>query len=235
MLVYTHPSCLLHDPGPGHPECPQRLQYVLDALHAAFPGQLDWREAPPAKFGELTRVHDSALLDFVLQPQTAPLRQLDMDTWTSPGSASAAVHAAGAGVAAVDAVMLGDDPLAFCAVRPPGHHATSSTAMGFCLLNNIAIAAAYARDRHGLERIAVVDFDVHHGNGTQDIFQHDARVSYYSTHQAGLFPNSGLRRDRGAGNLMNILLPPAAGASASATSGPTRCCRPSTTSARSCC
>nr|HBG88997.1 acetoin utilization protein [Stenotrophomonas sp.] len=134
-----------------------------------------------------------------------------MDTWTSPGSASAAVHAAGAGVAAVDAVMLGDDPLAFCAVRPPGHHATSSTAMGFCLLNNIAVAAAYARDRHGLERIAVVDFDVHHGNGTQDIFQHDARVSYYSTHQAGLFPNSGLRRDRGAGNLMNILLPPGSG------------------------
>lgn len=206
MLVYTHPSCLLHDPGPGHPECPQRLQHVLDALHTAFPGQLEWREAPPAKFGELTRVHDSALLDFVLQPQTAPLRQLDMDTWTSPGSASAAVHAAGAGVAAVDAVMLGDDPLAFCAVRPPGHHATSSTAMGFCLLNNIAIAAAYARDRHGLERIAVVDFDVHHGNGTQDIFQHDARVSYYSTHQAGLFPNSGLRRDRGAGNLMNLSL-----------------------------
>ncbi|PSD11051.1 acetoin utilization protein, partial [Stenotrophomonas maltophilia] len=120
-------------------------------------------------------------------------------------------HAAGAGVAAVDAVMLGEDPLAFCAVRPPGHHATSSTAMGFCLLNNIAIAAAHARDRHGLERIAVVDFDVHHGNGTQDIFQHDARVSYYSTHQAGLFPNSGLRRDRGAGNLMNILLPPGSG------------------------
>lgn len=166
MLVYSHPSCLLHDPGPGHPECPQRLQQVLDALHTAFPGQLDWREAPPAKFGELTRVHDSALLDFVLQPQTAPLRQLDMDTWTSPGSASAAVHAAGAGVAAVDAVMLGEDPLAFCAVRPPGHHATSSTAMGFCLLNNIAIAAAHARDRHGTERIAVVDFDVHHGNGT---------------------------------------------------------------------
>ncbi|HAL23809.1 MAG TPA: acetoin utilization protein, partial [Stenotrophomonas sp.] len=113
MQVFTHPSCLLHDPGPGHPECPQRLQVVLDALQQAFPGQLDWQQAPPAKFGELSRVHDSALLDFVLQPQTLPLRQLDMDTWTSPGSASAAVHAAGAGVAAVDAVMLGDDPLAF--------------------------------------------------------------------------------------------------------------------------
>ncbi len=211
MLVFTHPACLQHDPGPGHPESPQRLQVVLDALHAAFPGRLDWREAPAAKRGDLARVHGSELIDLVLQPQTQPLRLIDMDTMTSPGSAAAAVHAAGAGVAAVDAVMLGDDPLAFCAVRPPGHHATATTAMGFCLFNNIAIAAAHARDRHGLERIAVVDFDVHHGNGTQDIFIADPRVAYYSTHQAGLFPNSGLRRDRGAGNLLNILLPPGSG------------------------
>lgn len=211
MLVFTHPACLQHDPGPGHPESPQRLQVVLDALHTAFPGRLDWREAPAAKRGDLARVHDSELIDRVLQPQTEPVRLIDMDTMTSPGSAAAAVHAAGAGVAAVDAVMLGEDPAAFCAVRPPGHHATATTAMGFCLFNNIAIAAAHARDRHGLERIAVVDFDVHHGNGTQDIFIADPRVAYYSTHQAGLFPNSGLRRDRGAGNLLNILLPPGSG------------------------
>lgn len=211
MLVFTHPSCLQHDPGPDHPESPQRLRVVLDALRSAFPGQLDWREAPAAKRGDLARVHDSSLIDLVLQPQTADLRQIDLDTRTSPGSAAAALHAAGAGVAAVDAVMRGDDPLAFCAVRPPGHHATATTAMGFCLLNNIAVAAAHARDRHGLERIAVVDFDVHHGNGTQDIFQLDPRVAYYSTHQAGLFPESGLRRDRGAGNLLNILLPPGSG------------------------
>ena len=208
MLLYTHPACLQHDPGADHPERPQRLQRVLDALRTAFPTQLDWREAPSAKLGELARVHDTAMIDLVLQAQQAPLRQIDMDTRTSPGSARAALHAAGAGVAAVDAVVLGEDPVAFCAVRPPGHHATGSTAMGFCLLNNVAIAAAYARDRHGLERIAIVDFDVHHGNGTQDIFQHDPRVAYYSTHQAGLFPHSGLRRDRGAGNLLNILLPP---------------------------
>jgi len=211
MLVYTHPSCLQHDPGPDHPESPQRLQAVLDALHAAFPARLEWRQAPSAKRGDLARVHDAELIDLVLQAQTAELRQIDMDTRTSPGSATAALHAAGAGIAAVDAVMLGEDPLAFCAVRPPGHHATASTAMGFCLLNNIAVAAAHARDRYGLERIAVVDFDVHHGNGTQDIFQLDPRVAYYSTHQAGLFPNSGLRRDRGAGNLLNILLPPGSG------------------------
>lgn len=211
MLVFTHPACLLHDPGADHPESPQRLQVVLEALHRHFPDRLDWRQAPSAKRGDLARVHESSLIDQVLEPQVAALRQLDMDTRTSPGSASAALHAAGAGVAAVDAVMLGEDPLAFCAVRPPGHHATASTAMGFCLFNNIAVAAAHARDRHGLERIAVVDFDVHHGNGTQDIFQLDPRVAYYSTHQAGLFPNSGLRRDRGAGNLLNILLPPGSG------------------------
>lgn len=211
MLVFTHPACLQHDPGPDHPESPQRLQVVLDALHGAFPHRLDWHQAPSAKRGDLARVHDAALIDLVLRAQQVPLRQIDMDTRTSPGSASAALHAAGAGVAAVDAVMLGTDPVAFCAVRPPGHHATASTAMGFCLLNNIAVAAAHARDRHGLERIAVVDFDVHHGNGTQDIFQHDPRVAYYSTHQAGLFPESGLRRDRGAGNLLNILLPPGSG------------------------
>ena len=211
MLVFTHPACLQHDPGPGHPESPQRLQVVLDALHAAFPGRLDWREAPAAKRGDLARVHDSELIDLVLQRRPDRLRLTDMDTMTPPAAPPAAVHAAGAGVAAVDAVMLGEDPVAFCAVRPPGHHATATTAMGFCLFNNIAIAAAHARDRHGLERIAVVDFDVHHGNGTQDIFIADPRVAYYSTHQAGLFPNSGLRRDRGAGNLLNILLPPGSG------------------------
>ena len=211
MLVFTHPACLQHDPGRGHPECPERLQRVLDALRGAWPAGLDWREAPAAKRGDLARVHDSELIDQVLMPQTEPLRLLDMDTFTSPGSAAAALHAAGAGVAAGDGVMLGDDPVAFCAVRPPGHHATASTAMGFCLFNNIAVAAAHARDRYGLERIAVVDFDVHHGNGTQNIFGADPRVAYYSTHQAGLFPNSGLRRDRGAGNLLNILLPPGSG------------------------
>ena len=211
MLLFTHPACLQHVPGADHPESPQRLQGVLDALRGAFPGQLEWREAPSAKLGELARVHDTAMIDLVLQAQDAPLRQIDLDTRTSPGSARAALHAAGAGVAAVDAVVLGEDPVAFCAVRPPGHHATASHAMGFCLLNNVAVAAAYARDRHGLERIAIVDFDVHHGNGTQDIFQQDPRVAYFSTHQAGLFPNSGLRRDRGAGNLLNILLPPGSG------------------------
>jgi acetoin utilization deacetylase AcuC-like enzyme len=211
MLVFTHTACLGHDPGPDHPESPKRLRAVLDALRAAFPDQLDWREAPPAKLGELARVHTRELIDDMLQAQTAPLRRIDLDTFTSPGSASAALHAAGAGVAAVDAVMRGPDRRAFCAVRPPGHHATADTAMGFCLFNNIAVAAAYARDVHGLERIAIVDFDVHHGNGTQAIFETDPRVAYYSSHESGLFPYSGNMRERGVGNVCNILLPPGSG------------------------
>ncbi|MCW4454128.1 histone deacetylase family protein [Flavobacterium sp. MXW15] len=211
MLVYTHPACLEHVPGPDHPESPARLRAVIEALQAAFPDALDWREAPPVKFGELVRVHDRELIDSILRPQHEPLRTIDMDTRMSPGSASAALHAAGAGVAAVDAVMLGDDKRAFCAVRPPGHHATGNAAMGFCLFNNIAVAAAHARDRHGLERVAVVDFDVHHGNGTQAIFEQDPKVGYFSTHQSGLFPHSGNMRERGVGNIRNVLLPPGSG------------------------
>ncbi|MCH1910025.1 histone deacetylase family protein [Stenotrophomonas acidaminiphila] len=211
MLVFTHTACLGHDPGPDHPESPERLRAVLDALRRAFPEQLDWRQAPPAKLGELARVHTRELIDDMLQAQTAPLRRIDLDTFTSPGSASAALHAAGAGVAAVDAVMRGPGRRAFCAVRPPGHHATADTAMGFCLFNNIAVAAAYARDVHGLERVAIVDFDVHHGNGTQAIFETDPRVAYYSSHESGLFPYSGNMRERGVGNVCNILLPPGSG------------------------
>ncbi len=211
MLVFTHPACLDHLPGPGHPESPARLQAVLDALHAAFADTLDWRQAPAAKFGELARVHERALIDSILQPQHEARRVVDIDTFMSPGSASAALHAAGAGVAAVDAVMLETSTRAFCAVRPPGHHATADTAMGFCLFNNIAVAAAYARDHYGLERIAIVDFDVHHGNGTQAIFEHDPRIAYFSTHQSAIFPYTGSMRERGVGNVCNILLPPGSG------------------------
>lgn len=206
MLVITHPACLGHDPGPDHPESPARLQVVIEALRSAFGDSLQWQQAQPAKYGELVRVHDAVMIQAVMAEQSEPLRALDQDTYSSPGSAEAALYAAGAAVDAVDAVMEGRANRVFCAVRPPGHHATASTAMGFCLFNNAAIAAAYACERHGLERVAVVDFDVHHGNGTQDIFQADPRVAYYSSHQAGLFPYSGLRRDRGVGNLLNIQL-----------------------------
>ena len=210
MLAWTHPACLAHDTGPDHPERPARLQVVLDALHRHCPG-LEWHEAPAARRGDLCRVHSAEMVDQVLLPVTAGIHHLDAETVVSPGSARAALHAAGAGIAAVDAVMAGPQRTGFCAVRPPGHHATGDTPMGFCLLNNIAVAAAHARDRHGLERIAIVDFDVHHGNGTQAIFRDDPAVAYFSTHQSGLYPHTGHGRERGLGNLHNVLLPPGSG------------------------
>ena len=155
MIIFTHPACLAHDPGPEHPERPQRLEAVLAGLRDAHgrPDQsgqaLDWREAPLAKLGDLRRVHSESLLREVLESDFDGYRMLDPDTVMGPGSRAAALRAAGAAVAAVDAVMLGgkgDGTTAFCAVRPPGHHATGDTAMGFCLFNNIAVAAAHACD-----------------------------------------------------------------------------------------
>ena len=207
LRVYTHEACLLHDTGPEHAERPQRLEVVLAALRSAFP-HLDWRQAPIATRGQLLRVHSEHLLEAVLESDAAELMLLDPDTVLSPRSAEAALRAAGAAVAAVDAVMIGAARRAFCAVRPPGHHATSDAAMGFCLFNNIAVAARHAIDAHGLDRVAVVDFDVHHGNGTQAIFEHDRRVLYASSHQAPLYPWTGERSETGAGNIFNATLPP---------------------------
>lgn len=210
LYVYTHPACLGHDTGPDHPESPERLAAVLEALHGAFPA-LDWREAPIAKLGDLRRVHDEAQIDAVLAADFDGYRMLDVDTPMCAGSRAAALRAAGAGVAAVDAVMTGQARAAFCAVRPPGHHATGNVSMGFCLFNNVAVAAAYALDVYGLERVAIVDFDVHHGNGTQAIFEREPRVDYFSTHESGLFPHTGGVYERGVGNVMNVLLPPGSG------------------------
>jgi acetoin utilization deacetylase AcuC-like enzyme len=211
MIVFTHPACLLHDPGPNHPEKPARLEVVLEGLRENF-DDLDWREAPLAKLGDLERVHDAAYIRSVLDADFDGYRMLDPDTVMVPASRTAALRAAGAGVAAVDAVMNCETETAFCAVRPPGHHATSNEAMGFCLFNNIAVAAAHALEQHGLERVAVVDFDVHHGNGTQAIFWEEPRVAYFSTHQSGIYPlRSGMPGERGAGNIHNMLLPPGSG------------------------
>ena len=208
--VFSHPSLLDHDTGPGHAERPERLAAVIDALRAAFP-DLDLRQAPPATRGQLLRVHDATLLATVLDSQPSGRIPLDSDTVLSPGSAQAALHAAGAGVAAVDAVLGGSERRVFCAVRPPGHHATGDIAMGFCLFNNIAVAAAHALDRFGLTRISIVDFDVHHGNGTQAIFEAEPRVQYVSSHQLPLFPDTGRREERGVGNILNLPLAPGTG------------------------
>ena len=212
VALYTHESCLEHDPGPGHPESPARLAAVLDALsHPRF-AALDRREAPRATRAQLERVHRADLVDEILSsaPTTGWCR-LDADTVMSPASAEAALRAAGAACAAVDTVLTTDLRRAFCAVRPPGHHATPSNAMGFCLFNNVAVAAAQALVAHRLARVAIVDFDVHHGNGTQDIFWNDPRVLYASSHQSPLYPGTGARAETGAGNIVNAPLPAGAG------------------------
>ena len=212
LRLYTHPICLQHDPGLGHAESPARLRAVLDALdHDRF-AALDRIEAPRATREQLARVHDAGYIDRILAsaPAEGTLR-LDEDTLMSPASAEAALRATGAAIAAVDAVMNGDGERAFCAVRPPGHHATRDQAMGFCLFNNVAVAAAHAIAAHGLKRVAIADFDVHHGNGTQAIFEKEPRVLFISSHQSPLYPDSGREDERGVGNIVNAPLSPGDG------------------------
>jgi acetoin utilization deacetylase AcuC-like enzyme len=205
VRLYSHPACLRHDTGPGHPERPERVAAVLAALREAFPG-LEAVEAPRASREQLRRVHTDALVAQVLDAMPEDRVALDPDTWLSPGSAEAALRAAGAAVAAVDAVFADGPTRAFCAVRPPGHHATGDTAMGFCLFNGIAVAAMHALEARGLARVAIADFDVHHGNGTQAIFAAEPRVLFLSSQQLPLYPGSGYPDERGAGNLHNAAL-----------------------------
>jgi acetoin utilization deacetylase AcuC-like enzyme len=210
--LYTHPDCLAHDPGPGHPESPARLQAVLQALDDPRFAALHRLEAPCASVEQLQRVHAADYVGRILGASPASgRRRLDEDTLMSPGSAQAALRAAGAVCAAVDAAMDGSAPRSFCAVRPPGHHATRDRAMGFCLFNSVAVGAAHALVEHGLERVAIVDFDVHHGNGTQDIFAAEPRVLYASSHQSPLYPGTGAAGERGCGNIVNAPLTPGTG------------------------
>ena len=214
--LVTHAACLTHDTGAGHPERSDRLRAVLQALDADAFRTIDRREAPLAGVEELTRVHDVTYVDVILAnvPRQGHV-MVDGDTVMSPGSGEAALRAAGAVCAAVDAVMSGAARNAFCAVRPPGHHAEPGRAMGFCLFNNVAIGAQHARARHGLTRVAVIDFDVHHGNGTQAAFESDRDLFYASTHQSPLYPGTGSRDERGVGsNILNVPLPPGAGSDA---------------------
>ncbi|HVX04706.1 MAG TPA: histone deacetylase family protein [Rhodanobacteraceae bacterium] len=212
MRLYTHPACLDHDPGIGHPESPARLRAVLQALDSPQFAAIERVEAPLATREQLERAHGTEYLDriFASAPSQGAAR-LDPDTVMSPGSLEAALRAAGAACAATDAVLARETRRAFCAVRPPGHHATRHEAMGFCLFNSVAIAAAHALDAHRLDRVAIIDFDVHHGNGTQAIFRHDPRVRYASSHQMPLYPGTGDASEHGAGNIFNAPLPPESG------------------------
>jgi acetoin utilization deacetylase AcuC-like enzyme len=208
-LLITHPKCLAHDPGAFHPECPDRLRAVLRGLEKERFSLLERARAPQATQEQLCRVHPPAYVAGILaiRPPDGELAFIDGDTVMSHDSAEAALYAAGAAVAGVDAVMAGEASNVFAAVRPPGHHAEPGRACGFCLFNNVAVAALHARAAHGLRRVAVVDFDVHHGNGTQAMFWDDADLFYASTHQAPLFPGTGLATDRGvADNIVNVPL-----------------------------
>jgi acetoin utilization deacetylase AcuC-like enzyme len=210
--VQTHDACLRHDPGPAHPEAPSRLQAVLQALDDESCARVAIRTAPRASREQLERVHSVELVERIFSASPAQgQHRIDADTVMSPGSLEAALRAAGAACAAVDRVMNTAQRRVFCAVRPPGHHATRETAMGFCLFNNVAVAAAHALAMHALERVAIVDFDVHHGNGSADIFAAEPRVFYASSHQSPLYPGTGAASERGVGNLLNVPLKAGAG------------------------
>lgn len=208
--LYTHSAFAGHVTPPGHPERVDRLR----AVEAGFQGlTLTRTEAPLAPLDEVTRCHPRAYADRVASAVPAEgWAQMDGDTYLSPGSLTAALHAVGGAGAAVDAVLTGTDPTAFVACRPPGHHAETATAMGFCLFGTVAIAAKRALDHHGLSRVAIVDFDVHHGNGTQDLLWDEGRCLFASSHQMPLYPGTGSPREVGAhGQIVNAPLPEGSG------------------------
>lgn len=207
VALFTHPDMLEHRPGLGHPERPERLKAVLDALDDAGL-ELDRRAATEAAVADLERLHPAAYVARILDAAPVQgLNALDADTLLSPGSVRAARLAAGAVIDAVRAVARGEAARAFAAVRPPGHHAEPDQAMGFCLFSNVAVAARVAQ-AEGLARVAVIDFDVHHGNGTQAAFQDDETLFLGSIHQMPLYPGTGAASETGVGNVVNAPVPP---------------------------
>jgi acetoin utilization deacetylase AcuC-like enzyme len=207
----THADCLRHEMGPGHPECPERLAAIHDQL--LIKGLLDYMvayDAPLATEEQLARAHSLGYVrDLIGMSPAEGHRQIDPDTAMNPHTVPAALRAAGAAVLATDLVLSGEAATAFCSIRPPGHHATRDAAMGFCFFNNVAVGIRHALAVHGLQRIALIDFDVHHGNGSEDIFRGDRRVLMCSIFEQGLYPFSG--DDANEPNMVNIGLPPRSG------------------------
>jgi acetoin utilization deacetylase AcuC-like enzyme len=212
-LYLSHPSSLLHDTG-GHPENAGRLEAIEAALERSGWQGIERLEAPAASAEQLTRVHSSAHVEAIRAHCASGGGPIDFDTVAVPASFDAALHAAGAPVAAVERLLAGEERSAFCAMRPPGHHAERDRAMGFCLFNNVAVAARHAIDACGVERVLVLDWDVHHGNGTEAIFARSSEVLYASIHQSPLYPGSGAAeyRGEGEGEGFTVNLPVAAGA-----------------------
>ncbi len=214
--LYTHAVCIGHDPGEFHPECPDRLRAVLSALQGEAFEPLARMQAPEAERSQLERVHSPAYVQdvFAAVPKSG-LGYMDPDTALSPASGDAALRAAGGVSAAVDAVLGGAARNAFCAVRPPGHHAERERAMGFCFFNNVAIGAEQARRVHGLSKVAIVDFDVHHGNGSQSYAEGERDLFYASSHQWPAYPGTGAESESGQyNNIVNVGLAPGTGSAA---------------------
>jgi acetoin utilization deacetylase AcuC-like enzyme len=212
-LLLTHRACLGHDMGEFHPECPDRLRAVLRALdRREFTDLVREHEAPPATAEQLCRAHPRNYVDAILSVRPGPGETvpLDADTSMGHGSAEAALRAAGAAVAAVDAVFRGEVRRAFCATRPPGHHAEPARPMGFCFFANAVVAARHAQAEHGVARVAILDFDVHHGNGSQACVERDPSILFASSHQFPCYPGTGDARERGVGNVFNAPLRPGA-------------------------
>jgi acetoin utilization deacetylase AcuC-like enzyme len=214
-LILHHDDCLRHHPGARHPERSDRVRAVLGAIRNMQGTEM--LPAPKASLEQIGRVHDSAYWQRVieLEPGTdrpgADMVALDPDTFLSPGSIDAALRGSGAACFAIDQVFAGKSRNAFCVVRPPGHHAEGGRAMGFCLLNHVAVAARHALAAHEIKRVAILDFDVHHGNGTQAIFEQSPDVLYVSSHQMPLYPGTGSKDETGCGNTFNLPLAPGAG------------------------
>lgn len=210
--LITHPDCYDHVTPPGHPEQVARLDAVLGALEGM---DLLRVKAPLGADDDILRCHPKAhVAGLKAASPDAGWRSLDADTHMSPGTLAAAYRGVGGAVRAVDLVMAGEASNAFVVMRPPGHHAERETAMGFCFFGNVAIAAKHALDHHGLKRVTIMDFDVHHGNGTQDLVEEDARILFCSTHQSPLYPGTGAAHETGVGNVLNVPLPSGTGSKA---------------------
>ena len=208
MLVYSHSDCLLKNNGPNHPERKERLKSILDSIKDIKDFKIDFKEAPIAKIDTISLVHPKEHIEeiFSLIPKDG-LQGVEKepyaDTMLCPNSKNAILRSCGAGVAAADSLIKENKKRIFCAVRPPGHHAETVRANGFCFINNVAVAARYLQKKHKVNKIAIIDFDVHHGNGTQEIFYKDETVAYGSVHEFPLFPGTGSVEEKGVGNIFN--------------------------------